>query len=187
MTLIKRMAWVIDDGVITKVFYPVFPPDKSAEEVVDLASSVEVGAHAREHRAEHVRSSARRCSCCSASSDSCRTARARRPCAARRARTAPPRELLPERAQRRFVRDAAEHHDRAQLRHRRDAARQKRIAAGVDLGRRRLVLGRHAVHRVGDARIDQGQPVVRPRVVVCRARSRIRSGSRRAGRPRSRR
>jgi len=34
MTLIARMAWVIDDGVITKVFYPVFPPDKSAEEVV---------------------------------------------------------------------------------------------------------------------------------------------------------
>ena len=34
MTLIKRMAWVIDDGVITKVFYPVFPPDRNAEEVV---------------------------------------------------------------------------------------------------------------------------------------------------------
>ena len=34
MTLLKRMAWVIDDGVITKVFYPVFPPDQSAEEVV---------------------------------------------------------------------------------------------------------------------------------------------------------
>jgi peroxiredoxin len=34
MTLIKRMAWVIDDGVIAKVFYPVFPPDRSAEEVV---------------------------------------------------------------------------------------------------------------------------------------------------------
>jgi peroxiredoxin len=34
MTLIKRMAWVIDDGVITKVFYPVFPPDQSAEEVL---------------------------------------------------------------------------------------------------------------------------------------------------------
>jgi peroxiredoxin len=34
MTLIKRMAWVIDDGVITHVFYPVFPPDKSAETVV---------------------------------------------------------------------------------------------------------------------------------------------------------
>ncbi len=34
MTLLKRMALVIDDGVITKVFYPVFPPDKSAEEVI---------------------------------------------------------------------------------------------------------------------------------------------------------
>ena len=34
MTLIKRMAWVIDGGVLTKVFYPVFPPDKSAEEVL---------------------------------------------------------------------------------------------------------------------------------------------------------
>ena len=34
MRLIKRMAWVIDDGVIAKVFYPVFPPDRSAEEVI---------------------------------------------------------------------------------------------------------------------------------------------------------
>ena len=34
MVLIKRMAWVIDDGVITKVFYPVFPPDRNAEDVV---------------------------------------------------------------------------------------------------------------------------------------------------------
>ena len=34
MTLIKRMALVIDDGTITKVFYPVFPPDKNAEEVI---------------------------------------------------------------------------------------------------------------------------------------------------------
>jgi peroxiredoxin len=34
MTLIKRMAWVIDDGVISHAFYPVFPPDKSAETVV---------------------------------------------------------------------------------------------------------------------------------------------------------
>jgi peroxiredoxin len=28
------MALVIDDGAITKAFYPVFPPDKSAEEVI---------------------------------------------------------------------------------------------------------------------------------------------------------
>jgi len=34
MTLLKRMALVIDDGKITKVFYPVFPPDKNAAEVV---------------------------------------------------------------------------------------------------------------------------------------------------------
>jgi peroxiredoxin len=35
MTLLKRMAWVIDDGRIVKVFYPVFPPDRSAADVVD--------------------------------------------------------------------------------------------------------------------------------------------------------
>jgi len=34
MTLLKRMALVIDDGTITKAFYPVFPPDKNAAEVI---------------------------------------------------------------------------------------------------------------------------------------------------------
>ncbi len=34
MTLLARMALVIADGVIVKVFYPVFPPDKNAEEVI---------------------------------------------------------------------------------------------------------------------------------------------------------
>ena len=34
MTLLKRMALVIDDGIISKLFYPVFPPDKNAEEVI---------------------------------------------------------------------------------------------------------------------------------------------------------
>lgn len=34
MTLLKRMALVLDDAAITKVFYPVFPPDKNAAEVV---------------------------------------------------------------------------------------------------------------------------------------------------------
>ena len=34
MTLLKRMAWVIDDGVISHVFYPVFPPDRSAAGVI---------------------------------------------------------------------------------------------------------------------------------------------------------
>jgi peroxiredoxin len=34
MTLLARMALVIDNGVIKKVFYPVFPPDKNAEDVI---------------------------------------------------------------------------------------------------------------------------------------------------------
>ena len=34
MTLIKRLTLIIDDGRITKVFYPVFPPDKSAEQTL---------------------------------------------------------------------------------------------------------------------------------------------------------
>jgi peroxiredoxin len=34
MVLLKRMALVIDHGAITKVFYPVFPPDRNAADVV---------------------------------------------------------------------------------------------------------------------------------------------------------
>lgn len=34
MELLKRLTLVIDDGTVTKVFYPVFPPDKSAGEVI---------------------------------------------------------------------------------------------------------------------------------------------------------
>jgi peroxiredoxin len=34
MTLIKRLTLIITDGQIVKVFYPVFPPDKNAEEVI---------------------------------------------------------------------------------------------------------------------------------------------------------
>jgi len=33
MTLIKRLTMIIRDARIEKVFYPVFPPDKNAEEV----------------------------------------------------------------------------------------------------------------------------------------------------------
>jgi peroxiredoxin len=35
MTLLKRMAWIVDDGKISHVFYPVFPPDKNAADVVN--------------------------------------------------------------------------------------------------------------------------------------------------------
>lgn len=34
LTLIKRLALVIDDATITKVFYPVFPPDRNAGDVL---------------------------------------------------------------------------------------------------------------------------------------------------------
>ncbi len=34
MTLLKRLALVIDDGVIAKIFYPVFPPDRNASDVL---------------------------------------------------------------------------------------------------------------------------------------------------------
>jgi peroxiredoxin (alkyl hydroperoxide reductase subunit C) len=33
LTLIKRLALVIDDALIAKVFYPVFPPDRNAGDV----------------------------------------------------------------------------------------------------------------------------------------------------------
>lgn len=38
-TLTKRVTLVIDDGVVTKIFYPVFPPDRSAQNVVDWLRS----------------------------------------------------------------------------------------------------------------------------------------------------
>jgi len=34
MTLIKRLALIIDDAKITHVFYPVFPPDRNAGDVL---------------------------------------------------------------------------------------------------------------------------------------------------------
>ena len=33
--LLKRLSLIIDDGVITKCFYPVFPPDQNAQMVID--------------------------------------------------------------------------------------------------------------------------------------------------------
>lgn len=34
MTLIKRLTLIVSEGRIEKVFYPVFPPDQNAEEVI---------------------------------------------------------------------------------------------------------------------------------------------------------
>jgi peroxiredoxin len=34
MTLLKRLTLVIREGVIEHIFYPVFPPDQNAAQVV---------------------------------------------------------------------------------------------------------------------------------------------------------
>lgn len=38
-TLLKRFTLVIDDGIVKYVFYPVFPPDQSASDVVSWLSA----------------------------------------------------------------------------------------------------------------------------------------------------
>ena len=38
MVLLKRLTLIICNGRIEKVFYPVFPPDKNAEEVINWLS-----------------------------------------------------------------------------------------------------------------------------------------------------
>jgi len=32
--LLKRLALITEDGMIKKVFYPVFPPDRNADDVL---------------------------------------------------------------------------------------------------------------------------------------------------------
>lgn len=39
MTLIKRLTLIVDDGRVAKVFYPVFPPDKNAADVIAWLSA----------------------------------------------------------------------------------------------------------------------------------------------------
>jgi peroxiredoxin len=34
LTLLKRMAWIARAGVIERVFYPVFPPERNADDVL---------------------------------------------------------------------------------------------------------------------------------------------------------
>jgi peroxiredoxin len=43
LTLLKRMALVIDDGCISRVFYPVFPPDRNAADVLAWLRSSRTG------------------------------------------------------------------------------------------------------------------------------------------------
>jgi peroxiredoxin len=34
MTLLKRVTLILRDGVVEKAFYPVFPPDRNATDVL---------------------------------------------------------------------------------------------------------------------------------------------------------
>lgn len=39
MTLLKRVTLIIDDGTVEHVFYPVFPPDRSASDLIEWLSA----------------------------------------------------------------------------------------------------------------------------------------------------
>ncbi len=45
MVLLKRLTMIIDDGRIEKVFYPVFPPDRNAGEVLGWLREDLAGVH----------------------------------------------------------------------------------------------------------------------------------------------
>ena len=42
-TLYRRLALVAVGGIVAKVFYPVFPPDRSAQDVVDWLRATVAG------------------------------------------------------------------------------------------------------------------------------------------------
>ncbi len=83
LTLIKRLALIVDNGVITHVFYPVFPPDRNAGDVLAwlqdnpvlilLVLDPDPRAPSRTPCGTSP-ASAPACSCCSASNDRCRRA-----------------------------------------------------------------------------------------------------------------
>ena len=54
MTLIKRLTLIVRDGVIEKVFYPVFPPDASAAEVLEWCGSRQRDRKMQGFRSERV-------------------------------------------------------------------------------------------------------------------------------------
>jgi peroxiredoxin len=39
LTLLKRLTMIIENGRIAHVFYPVFPPEKNAQDVIDWLRS----------------------------------------------------------------------------------------------------------------------------------------------------
>jgi peroxiredoxin len=47
MELYKRVTLILEDGHVTKVFYPVFPPDRNASDVVGWLTERKDAAHGR--------------------------------------------------------------------------------------------------------------------------------------------
>jgi peroxiredoxin len=43
LRLLKRITLIIRDGVVERVFYPVFPPDRNAQQVIDWLSAHPIG------------------------------------------------------------------------------------------------------------------------------------------------
>lgn len=43
LTLLKRLTMIIEAGEIVKVFYPVFPPDRNAGDVLDWLNNRKAG------------------------------------------------------------------------------------------------------------------------------------------------
>ncbi len=60
MTLLKRFTLVLEDGVVRQVFYPVFPPDRSASDVMAWLAAPLVARSAPAYRPESSPSSVRR-------------------------------------------------------------------------------------------------------------------------------
>ena len=53
LTLIKRIAWIARAGVIERVFYPVFPPDRNAAVVLAALKASTPAANDHGHDHEH--------------------------------------------------------------------------------------------------------------------------------------
>ncbi len=191
LTLIKRLALIIDDGRITpRVLSGVSagPERRRRAGVAEGKSGLAFGqirAHGRKHIAKHFRRQHPRIRVVARAVIAVVEPDRRRPHARRRARRgggiAKTKGL-----QGRFMGDPPERHDRAKPGHGGDR-RDQELPAGVDLGRQRLVLRRHAAHRVADPAIDELATRRQAAPDRCPWQSHIRARWHRAGRRRSRR